>query len=81
MRLVLNVPFSPVRYGTYGINISELTVQLLRAGADASIPFSPIVASGPNGANPHAFPTARTLQAGDFVTLDWGCTVKIMWRT
>lgn len=53
---------------------SELTVQLLRAGADANIPFSPIVASGPNGANPHAFPTGRALQAGDFVTLDWGCS-------
>ena len=51
---------------------SELVVQTLRAGADAELPFAPIVASGPNGALPHATATDRRLQAGDLVTLDWG---------
>lgn len=50
----------------------ELLVQTLRAGADAELPFAPIIASGPNGALPHASITDRRLQAGDLVTVDWG---------
>ena len=34
--------------------------------------FDTIVASGPNGALPHARPGARLLQAGDLVVLDFG---------
>ena len=34
--------------------------------------FDPIVASGKNGALPHARPTSRALKAGELVTLDWG---------
>lgn len=55
---------------------AELTLQTLRAGSDAELPFLPIVASGPNGANPHGFPTDRVLAAGDLVTLDWGASHK-----
>lgn len=51
---------------------AELAVQLLRAGADTELPFSPSVASGPNSALPHAFITDRAIQAGDLLTLDWG---------
>lgn len=51
---------------------SELLVQTLRAGSDAELPFAPIVASGPNGALPHATITDRRLQAGDLLTVDWG---------
>lgn len=51
---------------------SELVVQLLRNGSDPAIPFSPIVSGGPNGANPHASPTDRKLQAGDLLVVDWG---------
>ncbi|MFQ5407878.1 MAG: M24 family metallopeptidase [Anaerolineales bacterium] len=51
---------------------AELTVQTLRAGSDAELPFTPLVASGANGANPHGFPTERKLQSGDLVTIDWG---------
>lgn len=51
---------------------AELTLQLLRGGSQPEIPFAPIVASGPNGANPHATPSNRKLQAGDLVIVDWG---------
>ncbi len=51
---------------------AELTIQTMRAGSDTELPFAPIVASGENGANPHANPTDRKLQPGEFVTLDWG---------
>lgn len=55
---------------------SELTLQLLRHGSEPNLPFFPIVASGPNSANPHAFPTERMLQAGDLIVIDWGATVS-----
>lgn len=51
---------------------AELTLQLLRAGSEPELPFSPIVASGPNSALPHATPGARRLAAGDLLILDWG---------
>lgn len=35
--------------------------------------FDPIVAYGPNGANPHHSPDASRLEAGDSVILDIGC--------
>jgi len=51
---------------------SELVVQLLKHGSQPEMPFSPIVSSGPNSANPHASPTERKLQAGDLLVVDWG---------
>jgi Xaa-Pro dipeptidase len=54
---------------------AEITIQLLRSGSDSQLPFSPIVASGPNSANPHAFPSARRLQEGDMLIIDWGANV------
>jgi len=50
----------------------ELTIQLLRAGSDSELPFTPIVSGGPNSANPHATPTERLLQKGDLLVIDWG---------
>jgi Xaa-Pro aminopeptidase len=38
-------------------------------------PFQTIVASGPNSALPHARASARTLQAGEFLLLDFGAQV------
>jgi len=51
---------------------SELILQLLRAGSEGEMPFSPIVSGGPNSANPHASPSDRKLQAGDLLVIDWG---------
>jgi len=55
---------------------AELVVQMLRAGSEPELPFPPIVASGPNSAIPHAFPTDRALGAGDLLILDWGATFE-----
>jgi Xaa-Pro dipeptidase len=55
---------------------AELTLQLFRAGCDPEVPFSPIVSSGPNSANPHAVPSQRKLQAGDMLVIDWGASHK-----
>jgi Xaa-Pro dipeptidase len=50
----------------------ELAANMLRFGSDAELPFPPIVAAGPNSANPHAVPSERVLQTGDLVVIDWG---------
>jgi Xaa-Pro dipeptidase len=55
---------------------AELTLQLLRCGSQPDMPFSPIVASGPNSANPHAVPTERTLARGDLLIIDWGAVYE-----
>lgn len=51
---------------------AELSIQLLQAGSDSEFPFPPIVAGGPNSANPHAVPSERSLQPGDLLLFDWG---------
>ncbi|WP_205749225.1 Xaa-Pro peptidase family protein [Desulfopila sp. IMCC35008] len=53
---------------------SELVLQLLRNGSEGTLPFSPIVAGGPNGANPHAKPGERILRHGDLLIIDWGAS-------
>ena len=55
---------------------SELTLQLFRQGSDPEMPFSPIIASGPNSANPHAYPTDRKLRKGDLLIVDWGASCQ-----
>jgi Xaa-Pro aminopeptidase len=37
--------------------------------------FDPIVASGPNGAKPHARPSERVIETGELIVLDFGCIV------
>lgn len=64
-----------VKIGTTEYELAaELTLQLLRHGSDAAIPFTPIVSAGPNSANPHAAPTNRPLQDGDLLVIDWGAS-------
>jgi len=53
---------------------AEITYQHLRRGAE-KMAFDPIVASGPNGARPHAHPTSRTLRSRDVVVLDMGAVL------
>ncbi len=55
---------------------AELTLQLLRAGSNPGVAFPPIVASGPNSANPHATPSGRALQHGDLLVVDWGAVYQ-----
>ena len=51
---------------------AKLTYDMLRFGASKNS-FDPIVVSGPNGSLPHGVPGDRAIQAGDFVTMDFGC--------
>lgn len=49
----------------------ELERFMFEHGAD-SLAFGSIVASGPNTANPHAIPSDRVVERGDFVLMDYG---------
>jgi Xaa-Pro dipeptidase len=53
---------------------AELTLQLFKFGCDPEVPFTPIVSSGPNSANPHAVPSERKLAPGDLLVIDWGAS-------
>jgi Xaa-Pro aminopeptidase len=52
----------------------ELDGAMRRRGAD-DVSFETIVASGPNGAKPHARPGRRRITEGDLVVLDFGALV------
>ena len=49
--------------------------ELLHAHGADELAFDTIVASGPNGAKPHAHPTERIVDRGTLVTVDWGVRV------
>jgi len=53
---------------------NALVTNLLKLGSDPILPFSPIVASGPNSANPHAVPSDREMETQDMLIIDWGAS-------
>jgi Xaa-Pro aminopeptidase len=64
-----------IRPGVRELDIAaEISYLHKRMGAEKDA-FDPIVASGGRGALPHARPSRRRFKRGDFVTLDFGCTV------
>ncbi len=53
---------------------ARLEFLLFACGADG-LAFDTIVAGGPNGALPHAVPSDRPIQKGEFITFDFGARV------
>lgn len=53
----------------------ELEYTIKKLGGD-ELSFSPIVASGLNGALPHAIPTEKRVQNGELLVLDFGTSLK-----
>ena len=51
---------------------ARLQYLMLHYGAEDKS-FDPIVVSGPNGSLPHGVPSEKVIQAGEFVTMDFGC--------
>ncbi len=47
----------------------------MRERGATGVSFDPIVASGPNGAKPHARPSDRVIEPGELVVIDFGCVV------
>ena len=54
--------------------MAELCYAMAVRGGKTS--FGCIAASGPNSSMPHAQPTMRKLQNGDFLTMDFGCKIE-----
>lgn len=52
---------------------AELEYSMKKNGAE-HLSFDTIVASGKNSSLPHAVPTNKLVETGDFVTMDFGCT-------
>jgi len=50
----------------------ELIYRMLKNGAE-DMSFEPIVVSGANSSKPHGVPSDKKIEAGDFVTMDFGC--------
>lgn len=65
-----------LQYIKPGVTEKELAAELeyfmVKNGADSKA-FDTIVAFGENSALPHAFPTDRKLNSGEFVLMDYGC--------
>ena len=59
-----------------GVTEKEIAARLqylmLHFGAQ-DMSFDPIVVAGPNGSLPHGVPSERPMEAGEFVTMDFGC--------
>ena len=55
---------------------SQLVMELLKNGSESELPFSPIVASGANAANPHHFPTDKIISKNELVIIDWGANYQ-----
>ena len=65
-----------IRPGMTELEISaRLQYLMLLRGAER-MSFDPIVAGGPNSSMPHAVPTDRKIQDGDFLTIDFGCVYE-----
>ena len=62
--------------GMTELEISARLQYLMLLGGAERMSFDPIIASGPNSSMPHAVPTERRIQDGDFLTIDFGCVYE-----
>ena len=53
---------------------ARLVYEMMTRGGE-KVSFDPIVAAGPNGSRPHAVPGDQVVDAGMFITMDFGCKV------
>ena len=62
-----------------GVTEKEIAARLqylmLHYGA-SDMSFDPIVVSGANGSLPHGVPSEKKIEAGEFVTMDFGCVYR-----
>jgi Xaa-Pro aminopeptidase len=64
-----------IRPGMRENEVAAMISFLQKMHGGESDAFETIVASGPRGALPHACVSERKMRSGEFVTLDFGCTV------
>jgi Xaa-Pro aminopeptidase len=64
-----------VRIGMSELQVAGVLEKALRDEGSEGFPFASIVASGARAALPHARSSARTIEAGDFLLMDFGAEV------
>ena len=64
--------FETIKPGMTELKAAWETERYLRENGSQSLPFSVIIASGPNSALPHAKPTERKIKRGEPVLIDLG---------
>lgn len=62
-----------IKPGITELQIAAKLEYYMKEQGAVSTSFETIVASGLNSAMPHAIPSDREIEAGDFVTMDFGC--------
>jgi Xaa-Pro dipeptidase len=62
--------------GMSEVEVADLIIELIRKHGGEGVSFDPIVASGPNSANPHYRPTTKKIEKGEMVVLDYGARYK-----
>lgn len=65
-----------IKLGQTELEIATFLDFRMRELGASGLSFDSIVASGPNSAMPHAHPGQRQLEAGDTLTLDFGCVFQ-----
>lgn len=68
-----------IEYMHEGMTEAEVSFELemfMRKNGASSVSFESIIASGENGAMPHARPCNRKLTRSDFVVMDFGCVFE-----
>lgn len=72
----LELTLARISVGMTELEVAGVLESALRQAGSDGFPFPSIVASGPNAALPHARPTTRRLEKGDFLLLDFGARVS-----
>ncbi|MDD5935904.1 MAG: aminopeptidase P family protein [Clostridiales bacterium] len=62
-----------IKPGVTELEIAAKIEYLLKTNGAEGISFAPIVASGINSSMPHAVPSHKKIEVGDFLTMDFGC--------
>ena len=62
-----------IKPGMTELSIAARIEYLLKLKGGENISFPAIVASGVNSSMPHAVPTHKKIEVGDFLTMDFGC--------
>ncbi|HKL80478.1 MAG TPA: aminopeptidase P family protein [Mobilitalea sp.] len=65
-----------IKPGMTELEIAARIEYLLKLNGGQHTSFPAIVASGINSAMPHAVPTMKKLEQGDFLTMDFGCVYE-----
>jgi Xaa-Pro aminopeptidase len=72
----LTATLKEIRVGMTELNVAGILEHALRDEGCEEFPFSAIVASGPRAALPHARASARVIERGDLLLLDFGAQYK-----